>query len=107
MNFALVENQKFYFNDDKNKHRITQKIINNIYKSILEGGDKDLKVVKHKLIPYKNILSNRPNIDLLSNNAPVGMIIIRADNMKIIYVLLNGMIYLPFSEHMIISMMGQ
>ena len=78
-----------------------------IYKSILEGGDKDLKVVKHKLIPNKNILSNGPYIDLLSNNAPVGMIIIRADNMKIIYVLLNGMIYLPLSEHMIISMMSQ
>ena len=51
--------------------------------------------------------SNGPDIDLFGYDAPVGMIIVRIDDMKVVHIRVDQIVQFTLLEHMIVSMMGE
>ena len=51
--------------------------------------------------------SDCPDIDFLGDNAPVSVVIVRADDVKVLHVLLDNMVDLSLPEHVVVAVVGQ
>ena len=52
-------------------------------------------------------LSQGPHVHFLSDNAPVCMVVVGADDVKILHIFLNDVVNLSLPEHMVISVVCQ
>ena len=55
----------------------------------------------------KSAVSQSPNVDFFSHHTPVGVVVIRADNVKAVDIVVYQVVQLSFPKHVIIPKMGK
>ena len=60
-----------------------------------------------RVLVVQVLRSYGPDVDFFCDYAPVGVVVVRADNMQVLYVFLDYVIDFAFPEHMVVSMMGE